>query len=346
MNNSLQIDFLSVSNGEKSGDAIALRYGDFSERKGYQVVIIDGGTKDSGNRLVEHVQKHFNTNHVDLVICTHPDADHASGLRQVINQCSIGEIWIHKPWEYSTEIRNLFHDGRITDNSLEERIKEAYNFAHEIVLLAVEKGIDVREPFAGRESVDGALTVLGPTTDYYKCLLPEFTKTPQAKTVLESATNMFNKAIDYIGETLNIETLDESGETSAENKSSAVILLQFDGEKYLFTGDAGIESLNNVLTFSNESGINISKVKLMQVPHHGSKRNISPSILNAIKCDIAYVSASENSSKHPAKKVVNAYIRRGSSVYKSGRHGICYEANADRGWGPATPLTFSDNVAD
>lgn len=176
MSTQLQIDFLAVDSGEKSGDAIAFRYGNFSHRSLFKVVIIDGGTKDSGNKLVEHINQFYDTNEVDLVICTHPDADHASGLRQIMNQCVVNELWIHKPWDHSEHVCDLFHDGRITDNSLSERLQKAYTYAYELVTLAEDKGIPVREPFAGRQSEDFALTILGPTVDYYRGVDTRFRK--------------------------------------------------------------------------------------------------------------------------------------------------------------------------
>ncbi len=350
MSKQIQIDFLPVDSGEKSGDAIAFRYGDFSDRSLYQVVVIDGGTKDSGNRLVEHINEFFDTNHVDLVVCTHPDGDHASGLRQVLNQCSVGELWIHKPWEHSEHVRDLFHDGRITDNSLSERLQKGYTYAFELCELANAKGIDVREPFAGRTSEDGAITVLGPTVDFYRELIPDFARSTQAKQILlEKALSGFERAISWIGESLNYETLSEDGETSAENSSSAVLLFQFAGRKYLFTGDAGITSLKKVIEFSKSEGIDISRVFMMQVPHHGSKRNISPSVLDAITCDQAYVSVSKDArpEKHPSKKVTNAYNRRGAKVYKTAGSKLCSSLNANReGWGPADVVPFFNQVEE
>lgn len=343
----LQIDFLPVDSGEKSGDAIAFRYGDFSERSSFQVVVIDGGTKESGNQLVGHIQRLYGTNHVDLAICSHPDADHASGLRQILNQCSVGELWIHKPWEHSQHIRELFHDGRITDNSLSQRLQDAYRYAFELVELADEKGIPVREPFAGRESEDGFITVLGPSTDYYRELIPEFAKSPEAKTALEKAFSGFSKAINWIQETLDIETLDETGTTRAENLSSTVLLFQFDGKKFLFTGDAGIPSLKNVLDYAWKNGVDLSNIEFMQIPHHGSKRNISPSVLNAIRCKYAYVSASKDAPKHPAKKVTNALRRRKAEVFRTNGNTISYQQNARRdGWHPAVPVPFYDEVEE
>ena len=38
-----QIDFLPVGDGAKSGDAIAMRFGDFSDAMKTFVVVIDGG---------------------------------------------------------------------------------------------------------------------------------------------------------------------------------------------------------------------------------------------------------------------------------------------------------------
>lgn len=347
MEEQLQIDFLPVDSGEKSGDAIVFRYGDFSERSSFKVVVIDGGTKDSGNRLVEHIQQFYKTNHVDLVICTHPDADHASGLRQVMNHCSVGELWIHKPWDHSKKICDLFHDGRITDTSLSDRLKDAYTYAHELVKLAEEKGIDVREPFAGRENEDGAIKILGPSIDYYRELIPDFARSPQAKTVMEKAFSTYQSAITWIKETLDIETLDETGETSAENRSSAVVLLQVNSRKYFFTGDSGIESLKKVIEFAQDKEIDISNVSFMQAPHHGSKRNISPSILDAIKCQTAFVSASKDAPKHPAKKVTNAFKRRGANVYKTNGNVLMHNINAPRdGWSAASSVPFFNEVEE
>jgi beta-lactamase superfamily II metal-dependent hydrolase len=344
--NSVEIDFLAVKSGEKSGDAIAIRYGNFSNRAWYKVVVIDGGTLESGKKLVEHIKLYYGTDIVDLVICTHPDADHASGLREVLKGCTVNELWIHKPWEHSEHVCDLFHDGRITDNSLSERLKDAYNYAHELVEIAEEKGIDVREPFAGRKSDDNVLTVLGPSIDYYRELIPEFTKSPKAKEgLLEKAINVWDRAVTWVQETLHIETLDESGVTSAENRSSAVVLMQLDGNKFLFTGDAGIPSLKNVIDYCADQGIDISNIRFMQVPHHGSKRNISPSILDAIRCQTAYISASSDSPKHPAKKVVNAYIRRGAKVYST-TDTICHMVNSNRGWGAAESHSFYNEVEE
>lgn len=63
-----EVDFIHVGTGEKNGDAIAVRYG---EPNAYKVIVYDGGTKASGEALVEHIEKVYGTTHVDYVVNSH-----------------------------------------------------------------------------------------------------------------------------------------------------------------------------------------------------------------------------------------------------------------------------------
>ena len=95
-----EIDFLPVGNGEKSGDAIAFRLGNlYGERSEQMVVVIDGGFRETGETLVEHIKKYYDTTHVDLVISTHPDADHTAGLKVVLEQMTVSELWMTSTME-------------------------------------------------------------------------------------------------------------------------------------------------------------------------------------------------------------------------------------------------------
>lgn len=349
--NSLEIDFLAVGNGEKSGDAIAIRYGDFNDKQKQYTIVIDGGTIDSGKELIKLIKETYQTNYIDLVISTHPDGDHSSGLREILkdDEFTIAKLWMHRPWEHSEDVKDLFVDGRITSNSLSERLKEAYNYAYECEEIANDRGINIEEPFSGVSFDNGKIRVLGPDIEYYQELIPEFNKSPEAKsTLLEKAFSGLNAVVKMISETLQIETLDESGETSAENNSSTVLLLQFENDYYLFTGDTGVPALKKVLEYTEINGIDISNIRFMQVPHHGSRRNISPSILNSIKCKTAYVSASKDAPKHPSKKVINAFIRRDANVYTTEGSNLCHHRNSKsrEGYSSSTPQTFFNQVEE
>jgi len=178
-----ELEFLPVGDGERSGDAIIARF--VSDDGSWRTLVVDGGTKDSGTAILEHVRRHYGTNLINDVVNTHPDSDHASGLRVVLENMDVGALWMHRPWEHSSEIRHAFDDARITCTSLEARIRKALVCAHELHELANSRGIPQMEPFFGSQI--GPFTVLGPTRPYYQALLPHFRCTPEAST--EPPTN-------------------------------------------------------------------------------------------------------------------------------------------------------------
>ena len=80
-----EVDILAVGEESKGGDAFAIRYGNLNGARHEQtVIVIDGGYADTGTRLVDHIQTHSGTDRVDIVISTHPDRDHVTGLETVL----------------------------------------------------------------------------------------------------------------------------------------------------------------------------------------------------------------------------------------------------------------------
>jgi len=48
-----EIEFLPVGDGTRAGDAIVIRYG---EPDDYKLMVVDGGTTESGENLVAHLR--------------------------------------------------------------------------------------------------------------------------------------------------------------------------------------------------------------------------------------------------------------------------------------------------
>ena len=93
-----EIDFMAVGEGERSGDAICLRFGNLGGSRDQQTVcVIDGGTQESGEGLVNHIRSHYGTDRVDYVFSTHPDSDHASGLCVVLESLACNTLVMHRP---------------------------------------------------------------------------------------------------------------------------------------------------------------------------------------------------------------------------------------------------------
>lgn len=352
----IEIEFLPVGENSKNGDAIVVRYG---EEGNYKIMVIDGGLTESGVKIVEHIKKYYNTSYVDFVVNTHPDSDHVSGLITVLEELEVGELWMHLPWEYSSDIHSLFKDGRITDNSLSEKIKESLNKAYQLYELATEKEIRINEPFEG--SFIGEFQVLSPNKDWYiNDLLPNFPNMPEKKednVLRKGISEAFNKIWEWIEETWDKETLSENYEsTGARNESSVVLHANIDNHKVLLTGDAGKQALHNSADYADLLGIELKECNFVQMPHHGSRRNVSPSVLDKIigekkaegilPTTTTFVSVSKNTDEHPKKVVVNAFIRRGAKVCETRGNTIRHHKNMPErpGWEALTPLSFSQEV--
>lgn len=356
MDMNFEIDFLPVGDGEKSGDAICFRYGNLTgERNEQKVFVVDGGTKDSGEALVQHIQTYYGTTYVDSVISTHPDVDHTSGLTVVMEKLDFGQLVIHRPWEHATEICDLFKRP-VTPSRMSEKLRKAIDSAHELELLANKFHKPVVEPFAGACTPDGCLTVLGPSQTYYQSLLPEFRETPAPKTptILSKAAQAVAAAgvavaekIAMVAEALHIETLRDDGVTSAENNSSVILLLNFNGTKIVLCADAGIPALSEAAKYAAGRGILLNDLYLMQIPHHGSRRNVGPTILNQLMAQNAIVSVGPACEpKHPAKKVTNAFIRRGATVKQTKGCTLVYQNINLRNWPMAPAIPFFNSVED
>jgi beta-lactamase superfamily II metal-dependent hydrolase len=335
---------------------------------------VDGGTKDSGDKLVELIRDTYGTEVVDLVISSHPDGDHASGLTVVLNELMVKALWLHKPWAHSPEISHLFVDGRITDTSIKQTLRESLEHANELEQIARRKGIPVVEPFAGETWLNlplfgASLGVLGPSREYYDSLLPHFRDCPEVKcnvatgfsASLSRAYAAVVEAVKKVFEQWGLETLtDPTEDISCENNSSVILLVDVAGEKTLLTADAGAPALTHAADFAARYGIDLMAVKRVQVPHHGSRRNVGPTILNRIlgpklassdprvdqKSAIASV-AVEGAPKHPAKKVLNAFKRRGAKCFETKGTSFCWRspgAPLRQGYGPADAVPFYNEV--
>lgn len=347
-----EIDYLPVGNGECSGDAITLRFGNLAGLPSEQtVVVIDGGFQESGEAVIEHIKKYYGTDTVDLVVATHFDRDHISGLYPVLENLNVGYLLMHRPWEHAENIKSLFVNKRITGSGLAESFEKSLQQGSDLEQLALKKGVKIVEPFQGIGGYNGQVLVLGPSVEYYESLLPLFAEAPEPIKALEeligSAKAFLEKAAEWLEDNLNIDLLDDDAErTTPENNTSAIVLFQIDGQKLLFTGDAGKTALHHAADYAETQGISLTGLRFLDVPHHGSKNNLSSNVLKRICGSTAFVSASQDDPDHPAKKVTNALKKHGATVFVNRAITLQHPFNAPSrpGWGPAQEEPFYNKV--
>lgn len=335
----IEIDFIPVGDQANTGDAILCHFTD--PGTGFnRVVLIDGGFKDTSASIVAHIQQYYDTDRIDLMVCTHPDDDHINGLFGVFEELEVGQLLIHQPSTY----------GFTSDDVKANKIND-------LIDLAQTHGTDVvTDAFAGERFFSGALMVAGPTEGYYKELLSGHA---DSRSLANKVGSAFQTAARVMKRALSTRTTDpgegeltDHGGTTARNNTSFVLDLQVDGYRALFTGDAGAPALTYAADHLEAVGRAASSPDFFDIPHHGSRHNLTSDIMNRLVGPIvgdtrarsAFVSVGKEADDFPRAEVANAFTRRGYTVCATRGKTIHWSRNAvpRPGWVPITPLSWLD----
>lgn len=287
------------------------------------------------------------------MVLSHADDDHATGLVGVMEKIEVKNLWMNRPWLYAEQILHHFH-GNFTLQGLIDNIKERHPYLVELERLAVEKGTHIHEVFQGAQI--GAFTVLAPVRDRYVSSIPDFGKTPDKYTTAAGDSRDFGLLRSFIEgakkllENWDIETLANNTETSASNESCVVQYAILDDKGVLLTADVGPIGLAEAADFGAALGFN--KPKFVQVPHHGSRHNVTPVLLNAwlgpkqpqgTVIGTAFCSVGSNKHDYPRAQVTNAFMRRGFKVYSTRTKWISHSVG---GGHPNTVAAVAEDFAN
>ena len=349
MTDFIEIDFLEAGD-KNSGDAITIRH----RSNGLNwVYVVDGGYTNDGQKLIQHIREYYDEPFfIDHVVLTHPDADHASGLVTLLEEYSVQRLWMNRPWEHVDELMPRFQRYQDRDRLI-ARLKRDFPKVAELEELANDKSIEIKDAFCGTRI--GEFTVLSPSEDTYLDLIVESDKTPVP------AARMVAKLEESISTAAwGVENLkgDTDG-TSEENETSIVQFADVCERKMLLTGDAGVRALTEAHQAAEAMGKSTSELDWFQVPHHGSRRNLSSDVLDtwlgekltgptASPSTCAIISANQKDTEHPKKAVVRALIHRGRRVIQTdGTLQIKTKGAPDRnGWTTVTPLEYPNEQED
>jgi hypothetical protein len=311
-----EVEFLAVGDGEKSGDAITVRF--TSPVDGRTIVgVIDAGFTETGDAVVEHVETCYGTSTVDFVLSTHPDADHINGMGVVMRNLNVGTLLIHRPAEHG-----------YPDNSGSRPAEELSELAH-------AQGARVIEPFAGVSAWGDSFLIAGPSESYYEELLAaqEETQKPVAKRSFaewyfgESAATKVRALARKALTAFPIElAFDDAGGTNPRNNSAAILSLMIDGKHLLFPSDAGVPAINRAMDYLDGEGRTTNYPAFLALPHHGSRHNLDRDTIEQLlgartstRWGTVFASVSTESDL-PSPRVANACGRRG------------YPVSVTRGW--------------
>ncbi|MDR6523301.1 beta-lactamase superfamily II metal-dependent hydrolase [Variovorax paradoxus] len=346
-----EVDFLPV--GEGSGDAIVIRYGDDTD--GYLLHVVDGGRTETAKTIVDHINAVYPGYFINHMVLSHADDDHATGLVGVMEKMEVRNLWMNRPWLYAEQILHHFH-GNFTLQGLIDDIKRRHPYLVELERLAIKNGTVIHEVFQGAQI--GAFTVLAPTKGRYINSIPDFGKTPTRYTEDAAVPGfgalraLFEGAKKWLEESWNVETLANTSETSASNESCVVQYAMLEDEGILLTADVGPVGLTEAADFGALRGF--VQPKFVQVPHHGSRHNVTPAVLdrwlgaiqpNGTRVGVAYCSVGSNKTDYPRGQVKNAFMRRGFQVYSTRAHMLSHSfGGGHANMSPAIPEQFAHTV--
>lgn len=347
-----EIDFLPV--GEGSGDAIVIRYGD--DESGYSLHVVDGGRAATAETITKHINRFYKNPVISHMVLSHADDDHATGLIEVMEKFEVRNLWMNRPWLYVDQIIEHFHGG-FTRQGLIDDIREGHPYLVELEKLANKRGIPIHQVFQGDKI--GAFTVLAPTRERYISLIPDFGKTPDRYTT-EAAdaqpVGLWRRASEaakkWFEEKWDVETLAKNTVTSASNESCVVQYATLGTKGVLLTADVGPLGLTEAADYGAELGL--SRPKFVQVPHHGSRHNVTPAVLDrwlgprvaeGTKVGVAYCSIGSNKTDYPRGQVTNAFMRRGFKIYTTRKGFISHSSGGGHpGLVAAVPEEFQTKV--
>lgn len=352
------------------GDSLWITYGSLDDPR---YILIDGGMrytyKHLRNRILALPPGH---RRLELLIITHVDADHIEGCIRLLQDEKLGldirEIWFNgQPQidglpdpagdQLGPEQGEFL--GALIRQYEDETDRPVWNTSFDGKAVMVPQSGDL----LSRDIEGLRLTVVSPGLDQLFKLKDEWDHVMEEAgfepgNVQEALLRLANRtglaAPDVLGgeEESDESEFDEASEagdlmdvlgestaafgsdSSPANGSSIAVIAEWEGKRYLLSGDAYapvmVASLERMLAQENlasGSARETVKLELFKLPHHGSVSNISAELLALIKCRRYLFSSSGKIFGHPHDRTVELILEkhqaRGKPLlffnYRSGR---------------------------
>lgn len=336
------IDFIYVGDG----DAIVV----WARKPNVQdiVIFLDGGSSGNGEKIVSHYRTHIKPNLMTSraigFINSHPHTDHINGLIEVVEL--IGEEMsfaiYNDPVEHiSSELKDQIKKAYLAKEDTDiTHLYESFEKVYRLNELCNKHKIKRHRALSDEVNISGEdIKLLSPSKEFYEQKIQQFTNIEFLKRV-DFSKRTPTEFEDEVTSPCTI--VDEINDASPENLTSTIIQLKdSEGKKYILTADAGVDSFDDM----DENGFTNDNINFVQLPHHGSRRNVSSAWLKRFN-PVMYLASAAGNVKHPRKAVINCIKRNlpNTSVYSThtSKGTLSYTTNRsvfpNRGWGNATPL--------
>lgn len=298
------------------GDCILFQFE--NDEGEFKHIIVDGGNRtilefSKLKKVILEILQEGRDGNIDLLIVTHSDDDHISGvLKMLANEeinRKIKKIWFNseksisdyfktnfnKTQKYDVQefVKGVAKSSRNQDYDLYHLLKNDHRWSESIISAGKEKIIENLK-----------ITVLSPSIEKLKILneyWPKMKLTGNRKINKSSGKQGFDHQQSYKEILSNLHKFEE--DTSEVNGSSIALLLEWGRNKFLLLSDAHpsviVESLKK---FNLNKKI---KIDALKVSHHGSSKNTNDELLDLLDCENFIISSNANKVHfHPDKRTL------------------------------------------
>lgn len=284
----------------------------------FKHILIDGGNRTSLDfinlkKTILQILKEGGDGNIDLLIVTHSDDDHISGVLKMLADDELDKkikrIWFNgeknisdyfktdfnntQKYQIRKVVKGISKSSRSQDYDLYKLLENDSRWNKELVYFGREEIIDNLK-----------IKVISPTIEKLKILneyWPKMKLTRKRQIEKSSSKKSFDYDLIYEDFLKNVPAFKE--DTAAVNGGSIALLLEWGDKNFLLLSDAHpsiiVESLNEL------NGGEKVKIDAVKVSHHGSCKNTSDELLNLIECEKFIISANANRTHyHPDKEAL------------------------------------------
>lgn len=312
----------------RHGDAIWIEYGDAAAPSR---VLIDGGATKSTQQTIERlIAERIPTDaehDFELVVLTHIDSDHLAGLVGLFENTSVplrpADVWFNG-WEHLPDDRLGAKQAERLSEAIRTR-QLPWNVAFGGDAVRLPGTLDEPHPATlPRITLPGGLelTLLSPTYTALAELKPVWKKEVEEAGLIPGTVERVVHD-DSLGDTV-VADLDPTelaqerfaGDHSEANGASIAFLAELDGRSILLTGDAHADILEaSIATLLSTRGQTTLAVDAFKLPHHASRYNLSPGLVDLVDTKRYLVSTDGSSrSRHPDPVAISRIITKRSDA--------------------------------
>jgi hypothetical protein len=294
------------------GDCLWIDYGDEAKPRH---ILIDAGTPGTWPRLRKKIDAERAKNngklHFELFVVTHIDADHIGGSIKFLEECgpmgiTFGEVWFNG-WhqldnEAPPDVLGAMQGEALTALIDSHNFKWNEKFGRRAVMVP-DRGALPSVSYA-----DMRLTLLSPTFEKLQKLKPDWEK-EVVKAGLKPGEAFDVEDVEKPSDELGEDVEDMANQRfdpdqTKPNGSSIAFIAEHDGKRVVFGADAHADVLLASLKRGPLAHADALALDVFKIAHHGSKKNISRELIEALPAKRYLVSTSGAIFGHPNPEAI------------------------------------------